>query len=132
MRLKGGKQNALNNDQSKENASMANASGSGFHETYFLNCALTREANKSTSQRPNRLMTSANTCVSKCHSMLCLSTRDSASASIFRQPGKCVAVTQLLCDKHHNQMSLAMSLHKTFVLPMLLIQATVVLLSVSN
>ena len=129
IKLKGGKQKALNLDQSKVKASTAIASGSGLQETYDFNCAFTLEAKRSTSHPPSFLIILRKTLSFNRHSISCLSTRDSKSASMLVDPGICTADTQSCLFKHHNQMSLAMSLQAGLVLPLLFIHATMVLLS---
>ena len=129
IKLKGGKQKALNLDQSKVKASTAIASGSGLQETYDINCAFTLEAKRSTSHPPRFLIILWKTPSSDRHSISCLSTRDSKFASMLVDPGIWTADTKSCLSKHHNQMSLVMSLQTGLVLPLLFIHATVVLLS---
>ena len=69
VRLKGGKQNVLKPDQSKVNASTANAPGSGFQGTYLSYCAFTLEAKRSMSQIPSQRVIAWKIVRSECHSV---------------------------------------------------------------
>ena len=109
-------------------ASTAIASGSGLQETYDFNCAFTLEAKRSKSHPPNFLIIIWETPSSNRYSISCLS-RDSKPATMLVDPGIWTADTKLCLSKHHNQMSLAMSLQAGLILPLLFIHATVVLLS---
>ena len=128
IKLKGGKQKALNLDQSKLKASTATASGSGLQETFDFNCAFTPEAKRSTSHPPSFLTILWKTLSSNRHSVSCLCTRDSNSASMLVDPGIWTADTKLSLQTPQPNVS-SYVITSWLVLPLLFIHATVVLLS---
>ena len=79
IKLKGGKQKALNLDQSKVKTT-ATASGSGLQETWFQLCIHSRskKINVTSTKLPHTTLENS----SNRHSISCLSTRDSNSASM--------------------------------------------------
>ena len=72
--------------QSMVNAPTKIVSGSGCHETKLSNCVLIREANKSTSGRPQCSTILAKIVLSRVHSVLSLNSCDSSSAPVFATP----------------------------------------------
>jgi len=92
-------------------ASIAIASGSGFHATYLLSCLLLIEAKRSISGSPKFLVMLLNTLVLSIHSVASLKSLDALSASTLSLPGINVGVIQMDLYSHQSQISFAILLH---------------------
>ena len=107
IRFHGGLANALSSAQSKVNASVAIAIGSGLQLTNCLSWQVNLLANRSTSRGPSLWLICRKTVGHSFQSLWSFITRDSLSAMVFNTPARCWALRRMLLSIHHSHSSLA-------------------------
>ena len=110
------------------------APGSGLYAIYVANCALSLDANMSMFGPTCSLSSSRCKRIGfNIHSQVVFISLDSLSAAVLYLPGICSTETRMFLLIHHFRISRAMLLHGIeWLVPMLLIAATAVMLSIFN